>query len=78
LTNLAGLDCEDLTRATIDWYSESLAALVASISTAASPLMEPDIKSSPGFLETGTDSPVNEDWSNLEIPLTILPSTGTC
>src|SRR5699024_12190449 len=68
---------EDLTKAIIDWYSESLAALVTFISTAASPLIDPDIKSSPIFLSTGTDSPVKEDWSKLELPLMISPSTGT-
>ena len=59
------------------------ARAVSSPTFAASNLTEPDwlidppITSSPGFLETGIDSPVTRDSSMDVSPSMIFPSTGT-
>ncbi len=51
-------------------------ALVTSISSEPSPLIVPAKTSSPGFLSTGTDSPVIGAWLTADSPVSTTPSRG--
>ena len=55
---------------------ESPYSLVTQISSKPVWLMDPEITSSPSSTSTGLDSPVREEVSNEEAPLTTVPSSG--
>jgi len=69
--------CASCTRATIWARAVSAPTLVARARSVPETLMEAPIRSAPGALPTGRDSPVTMDSSTSDSPSTTTASTGT-